>query len=202
MPQSLPAISRARAHSAPVLRAVRTFQTSPHCSPDLVRIQPYWFEDLRTKSTGGGEAIRHSGALTSNLEPSTSNPPHAPLPLSAVLRDNVLGCAWPDRTSFRKKIQDGQQGPKALCRGVSGVWPHRLPFPKQAACQPRWLATIGELTKCAKSSHCSARSVRTVTTPPPRTRRRPLVGLSSPSSATPAASIRPTRKRNRAAPSS
>ena len=43
-----------------------------------------------------------------------------PLPLSAVLLDNKKGCAWPDRTSFRKKIQDRQQGPKALCRGVSG----------------------------------------------------------------------------------
>src|ERR1035437_9065357 len=84
---------------------------------------------------------------TSNLEPSTSNlagcpihdsptvmggePPQStfptggPLPLSAVMLDNVVGCAWPDRTSFRKTIQDGQQGPKALCRGVSGGWAYK-----------------------------------------------------------------------------
>jgi hypothetical protein len=104
---------------------------------------------------------------TSNLEPSTSNlagcpihdsptvmggeappqstfPTGSPLPLSAVMLDNVVGCAWPDRTSFRKTIQDGQQGPKALCRGVSGGWAYKSSLPKQAACQPRWLATIGE----------------------------------------------------------
>ena len=86
-----------------------------------------------------------------------------PLPLSAVLSDNKGGCAWPDRTSFRKKIQDGQQGPKALCRGVSGGGElPSLPCPKQAACQPRWLANseVRRITQCAKSSPCNVHTCK------------------------------------------
>ena len=186
MPQPLPNSNRTRVLPAPPAYLVRSSRTWPDCPPDPVPAQPHCLEDFRTKSTGEGDP------------PSPSKfPTSAPLPLSAVFMDNERGCAWPDRTSFRKKIQDGQQGPKALCRGVSGGRTTSLPFPKQAACQPRWLATIGELTKCARSSHCSARSVRTGTTPPPRTRRRPLAALSSQSSAIPAVSTRRTKRRSK-----
>jgi hypothetical protein len=39
------------------------------------------------------------------------------------------GCARPERTTFRKKIQDWQQGRVALCRGVSDGSGHHPPFP-------------------------------------------------------------------------
>jgi hypothetical protein len=138
----------------------------------------------------------------SNLEPGTSNLAGDPLPLSTVLLDNVVGCAWPDRTSFRKKIQDGQQGPKALCRGVSGGWADLSSLPKQAACQPRWLANseVRRINQCAKLSPCNAPPARTGTTPPRRTRRRPPAASSSQSSATPAASTRHTKRRSKSSP--
>ncbi len=128
----------------------------------------------------------------------TSNLAGSPLPLSAILLDNVVGCAWPDRTSFRKKIQDGQQGPKALCRGVSGGGLTSFP-PKQAACQPRWLANseVRRINQCAKLSPCSVPRARTGTTPPRRTRRRQLAASSSQSSAIPAASTRTTKRRSK-----
>jgi hypothetical protein len=147
MPQPLPATSRARSYSAPVPRAVRTIQTSPDHPPYLVRTQPYCFEDFGTKSTGEGGTLPHPGAFTSNLVPRTSNLSSIPLPLSHVLLDNEVGCAWPDRTSFRKKIQDGQQGPQALCRGVSGGWASKSSLSK-TSCLPAEVAgqfrSIGE----------------------------------------------------------
>jgi hypothetical protein len=198
MPQSLPATSRARSHSATVPRAVRTFQTSPDCSPYLVRTQPRSLEDFRTKSTGEGATSPHPGIFTSNLEPRPLNLPSSPLPLSVIFMDNVVGCAWPDRTSFRKKIQDGQQGPQALCRGVSGGRVHNLPH--TTSCLPAEVAghfrSIGE-PQCAKSLPCSVRPAKTGTTPPRRTRRRPPAASSSQSSATPAASTRRTKRRSK-----
>ena len=63
--------------------------------------------------------------------------------------DNERGCAWPDRTSFRKKIQERQQGPKALCRGVSGGVGFQV-FPVQSkllASRGGWpIPKLGELT--------------------------------------------------------
>src|SRR5665213_1738942 len=44
---------------------------------------------------------------------------------------------------------------------------------RQAACQPRWLATLEGETVCEKLLPCSAPRARTGTTQPPRTRRRP-----------------------------
>jgi len=121
-----------------------------------------------------------------------------PLPLSAVLLDNEVGCAWPDRTAFRKKIQDGQQGPKALCRGVSGGRVRNLAI--RTSCLPAVVAGHDRSIKqCAKSSPSNAPPARTGTTPPRRTRRRPRAGLSSQSSAIPAASTRRTKRRSKAA---
>jgi hypothetical protein len=96
------------------------FPTSPDHPPDLVRAQHHWFDDFGTKSRGEGGGHPPPRPFTSTLQPNTSNLAAVPLPLSAVFMDNRQGCAWPDRTSFRKKIQEGQQGPQALCRGVSG----------------------------------------------------------------------------------
>jgi hypothetical protein len=188
MPQSLPVVIH---HSASLPALVRTFRTSPDLPPDSVPTQPPYPQNFRTKSTGGGGPL-----------PLPHSPHASPLPLSAVFVDNKEGCAWPDRTSFRKKIQDGQQGPKALCRGVSGGWASWLPFPKQAACQPRWLANseVRRITQCAKSSPCNAPPARTGTTPPRRTRRRPPAASSSQSSAIPAASTRHTKRRSNEQP--
>jgi hypothetical protein len=68
---------------------------------------------------------------------------------------------------------------------------------KHAACQPRWLATLGEQTQCAKLLPCNVRRARTGTTRRRRTRRRPRAGWSSPSSAIPAASTRTTKRRSK-----
>ena len=98
------------------------------------------------------------------------------------------GCAWPERTTFRRTIQDWQKGQTSPVS--RRVIPH-------AACQPRWLATLGEQTECAKLSHCNVRCARTGTTQQRRTRRRPRAGLSSRSSAIPAASTRTTKRRSK-----
>jgi len=175
------------------------FRTSPNRLPYLVPTQPHCPEDFRTKSTGEGSTLPHPGPFTSNLEPNTSNLPSIPLPLSTVLSDNKGGCAWPDRTSFRKKIQDGQQGPKALCRGVSGGRTFFVFLQnKLLASRGGWPIPKYRRTKqCAKLSPSNAPPARTGTTPPPRTRRRPPAASSSQSSATPAASIRHTKRRSK-----
>ena len=107
------------------------------------------------------------------------------------------GCARPERTTFRKKIQDEQQGPNKPCVAACQMGGLRVSPYKHAACQPRWLATLGEETKCGKLSHCNVRCARTGTTRRRRTRRRPRAGLSSRSSAIPAASTRTTKRRNK-----
>jgi hypothetical protein len=59
--------------------------------------------------------------------------------------DNSKGRAWPDRSSFRFN-QDLAAGAIALRRGVSEVI-------LNAACQPRWLATLeGDLSN-ARNHH-------------------------------------------------
>jgi hypothetical protein len=199
MPQPMPDISRTR--SGPQLasvaarqvsetnlisttprarlpHAVRTFQTCPDCPPYSVPTQPHWLEDFRTKSMGEGEP-----SLPIHI-------PHCrPLPLSAVLLDNKGGCAWPDRTTFRKKIQELQQGQNPVSRRVK-------------RCLPAVVAGhVRRTNKCERSSHSSVLSARTGTTQPPRTRRRPPVASSSQSSAIPAASTRRTKRPSRAAPS-
>src|ERR1019366_10174994 len=86
--------------------------------------------------------------------PQSTFPTGGPLPLSAVLLDNEKGCAWPDRTSFRKKIQDGQQGPQALWRGVSGGWAYESSLSK-TSCLPAEVAgqfDVRRFNQCGKSS--------------------------------------------------
>jgi len=107
------------------------------------------------------------------------------------------GCARPERTTFRRTIQDWQQGPSRPCVAACQMGGLTVSPYKQAACQPRWLATLGEQTKCVKLSHCNVRCARTGTTRRRRTRRRPPAGLSSPSSAIPAASTRTTKRRSK-----
>ena len=123
-----------------------------------------------------------------------------PLPLPAVLMDNRKGCAWPDRTSIRTKTQDRQQGQYPVLRRVRWA-EHKTSI--QTSCLPAVVAGhVRRTNKCARSSPSSVLIARTGTTPPPRTRRRPRVGLSSQSSAIPAASTRHTKRPNRAAFSS
>ena len=126
--------------------ADHTFQPQPQSQCSLAEAS----ETAPTHSATGTIPSLHAVAenrrptVMGEPPPQSTFPTGGPLPLSAVLLDNEKGCAWPDRTSFRKKIQDGQQGPQALCRGVSGGWAYKSSLRKQAACQPRWLATIGE----------------------------------------------------------
>ena len=70
------------------------------------------------------------------------------------------------------------------------MWGRSTSSLKQAACQPRWLATLERKLLCARSLHCNVRIVRIGTIRPRRTRRQPRLGWSSPSFAIPAGSTR------------
>jgi hypothetical protein len=168
MPQPLPEISRTRCQapiaqgcSSPTLKDRLTlsglFQTSPNHFPDSVPTELHCPEDFRTKSTGGGRPLPHLAPFTLNLEPNTSNLTASPLPLSTVFVSNRSRPAWPDRWFFCCTIQDGQQGPQALCRGVSGGWKFDS-LPYLPSCLPAEVAgqfrSIGELDN-ARNYHPS-----------------------------------------------
>ena len=76
---------------------------------------------------------------------------------------------------------------------VSGqVWQGR----KRQHCGKKSTKSV-RIDRCAKLLHCNVRRARTGTTRRRRTRRRPRAGLSSRSSATPAASTRTTKRRSK-----
>ena len=101
----------------------------------------------------------------------------------------------PDRSPSRKTISGIKvAGTSTLRRGVSNG--RKIDW--EMSCLPT--EVVGQTRKevpCARSSHCNARFVRTVTIRRPRTRRPRRVVWSSRSSAIPAGSTRTTKRPSR-----
>ena len=82
-----------------------------------------------------------AGNRTLGLKVWTGGRGASPLPLSAVLLDNERGCAWPDRTVSGKKIRIGSRGHQPCVAACQADGHFLSSSSRQAACQPKWLAT-------------------------------------------------------------